>query len=740
MLLTSLVARWTLQLRNTAALSLHELRSMSSVALRRVGAKRPALAASLLVMATLAAACAGDDEALREQPADRAPIPVKVAQVSRGDIAATLAYSGEIRPVDRIELLPSIGGRLVEVLVDEGAEVAAGAALAQLETDTLEVQMQQEEANVQSAQARLDTVLQGARPEEIAAARAHLRSLQQKLQGMIDGGRFEDIVSATAGVNAAMAKLADLEAGPKAADLAAAQAAVDTAAASLSSGEANLRQMLNPTELDIEATQAALDAAQADLESAQASLDDLRARPKPEDVAAGRGAVAAAEASLANADSAFEEMRKPLTEEKLRALIEAYSELKLARIRLAEAKARGEPPEVIEMREDEVNRALRLLDAAEATAETFETGVSVEEIIAGEAAVESAQANLVSAQIRLDTLLEGPTVAALQAAQAALDRARANVEAAQVGLDRLRQPTAASIAAAEAAVEKARASLRSSQARLKQLRDGATAAELEAAKAGLSAAESSLAKTTSPFTETDVGAQAALVAQAEQQVLLTLHRYTKADIDGAAAAVAQAQAALALRRLQLDRATVVAPFDALVAIKHVSKGSLVSQQTPLFSLISRDLQIVFNVEEGAIGRVKTGLPVTFQVAAYRETPFRGRIARAAPTADSASRTFRVEVAPDPGQEKLRAGMFANVTVAVEAQDAALLVPNEAIIQRGDESFVFVVRNNRAEQRKVELGLRNDRFAQVRSGLEEGDQVVVRGNRTLRPEDLVTIVP
>lgn len=692
-------------------------------------------AASVLLLS--AAGCGASADTA--PAAGRAPVPVRVSPVTRGPIAATLAYSGEAQATDQVDLIPSAAGRLTDLFVDEGQEVAAGAEVARLETDILDAQVRQADANVQTARARLETVLQGARAEEIAAAKAQLDVQQARLQGMINGGRSEDISSAAASLVSNQAKFADIAAGAKAADLAAAQAAVDTAAANLNSGQAKLSLLLNPTELDLLSAQASLDSSRASLDSVEAKLVELKATPKPADVAAAKATVAAAEAVLRINESALADVRAPLNNEKLQKLIDAYTAVNIANDKYELDKAQNAPAQTLRADEAAINLAYRVLELARTDANSFSAGVSAEKLVATVAAVASARASLDSARSRLKQILDGPTEAEMQAADAAVDNARANVQSAQTRLDRLKSPIHADMATAQAAVATAQASLSSSQAKLDQLKGGATAAEIEAARSAVAAAEASLVRTKSPSTETDISAQAAAVNQAQQQYLLTQSRFAQPDINAAAAAVAQAQAALDLSRIQLSRGSLYAPFDALVARKYLSRGAQVSAQTPVINLVSRTIQVVFNVEEGSVGRLKEGQQVTFQVTAFGTRNFRGRISSIAPTADSASRTFRVKVAPDANQDGLRAGMFANVTVAVESRASVLLVPQEAVVQRGADSFVYVVKDDQSEQRKVGLGLRNDRSAEIRSGVNEGEQVVIRGNRTLQQNDKVTVV-
>jgi RND family efflux transporter MFP subunit len=148
---------------------------------------------------------------------------------------------------------------------------------------------------------------------------------------------------------------------------------------------------------------------------------------------------------------------------------------------------------------------------------------------------------------------------------------------------------------------------------------------------------------------------------------------------------------------------------------------------------------VFNGEEASLGRLRPGLAVSLTVAAFGEKAFKAAVTSIAPVADSTSRTFRIKAIPAAGQDGLRAGMFANIVVTTESRDGVLLIPQEALVQRGQDTIVFVIKSNVAEQRKIEVGLRNDRSVQVRSGLEEGEEVVVQGNRTLRQQDSVTVV-
>src|SRR5438552_4023625 len=96
------------------------------------------LAGTLLV----ATACSGGSNAAQGAGA-RPPVPVRVAKATKGSIASNLSYSGELQPIDSVEVLAFATGRIQDMYVDEGAEVSAGSPLAMLETDALSAAVKQ---------------------------------------------------------------------------------------------------------------------------------------------------------------------------------------------------------------------------------------------------------------------------------------------------------------------------------------------------------------------------------------------------------------------------------------------------------------------------------------------------------------------------------------------------------------------------------------------------------------------
>lgn len=177
-----------------------------------------------------------------------------------------------------------------------------------------------------------------------------------------------------------------------------------------------------------------------------------------------------------------------------------------------------------------------------------------------------------------------------------------------------------------------------------------------------------------------------------------------------------------------------APIDGYLVGKTAVQGLYVEPGTALFEVA--DLATVWvqaDVYEADLARVHVGDPARFDVAAYPDAPFTGRVEFLAPTLDPGTRTVRIRlVVPNPDL-RLRPGMYGDVRLTVATTDG-LLVPREAVVDTGTATYVFLVRDRgRFEPRLVTLGARTGDRVEVRSGVAEGDVVVTTANFLLDSE-------
>lgn len=212
------------------------------------------------------------------------------------------------------------------------------------------------------------------------------------------------------------------------------------------------------------------------------------------------------------------------------------------------------------------------------------------------------------------------------------------------------------------------------------------------------------------------------------------------DVDKGAHAIAQAEAQLAEAQARLaaagqqaSHAVVRAPLTGVVSTRAVSTGDVVALGAPLVSIIDpSSMQFEATVPSAALDDIRVGAPVEFRISGSEDV-FRGRIQRIAPAADPVTRQVRIHVSIPKGSPRLVAGLFAEGHV-VAASREGLVVPAAAVDMNSEKPWVLRLRNGKAEQVPVQIGLRDERDARVeiRLGLAEGDALLTGAAQAIAP--------
>jgi len=203
-------------------------------------------------------------------------------------------------------------------------------------------------------------------------------------------------------------------------------------------------------------------------------------------------------------------------------------------------------------------------------------------------------------------------------------------------------------------------------------------------------------------------------------------------VNTAQAEVAQARSALELAELNLHDALVRAPVGGAIQTRTVQTGQFVQPGATLATLVRRDpLLLRFQVPEQDAALLRPGVGVGFAVRDDSHD-YSAHITHVAESADLASRMVAVTAQiDDPGRDRLRAGAFAQVAVAVGQGAQSPVVPQIAVRPSERGFLAFVVEENTARERILTLGLRTpEGLVEVRSGLQPGEQLVVRGAEAL----------
>ncbi len=232
--------------------------------------------------------------------------------------------------------------------------------------------------------------------------------------------------------------------------------------------------------------------------------------------------------------------------------------------------------------------------------------------------------------------------------------------------------------------------------------------------------------------------------RAELDKAIALRRQAELDVkrlEGLAArqlaaeeAIAQARTALAVARaeeamlrIRLEDMTFRAPFDAIVSERLAEPGDGVAAHTHLMTLFDpRSLTLRVKLPEGLLARVRTGQEVSVQVDALGKK-LRGIVVRLFPVIDGAGQGM-AELALDPLPPEARPGQFCRVRFPAER---ALSVPFSALQRDERGSYVFLLEGDEVRRVAVRTGPRFGTRVAILEGLEEGQQVVVKGLFGLR---------
>lgn len=196
------------------------------------------------------------------------------------------------------------------------------------------------------------------------------------------------------------------------------------------------------------------------------------------------------------------------------------------------------------------------------------------------------------------------------------------------------------------------------------------------------------------------------------------------------AQISQYQAMLDKARADYENTQIRAPFAGAVAKRLVEVGEMVSQQTPVYIVIQDDpLLVKVNLPENAVTKVSRDQQVDIYIGATGKT-YKGSVNSISPQADSQNKAFAVEIKLTGAGEEVRPGMVAELRLKTRQVDSALVVPTDALLEEDTGAGLFVVENDVARHRKVTTGLVGQGYTQVTSGLQQGDQIIVRGNHLL----------
>jgi HlyD family secretion protein len=241
----------------------------------------------------------------------------------------------------------------------------------------------------------------------------------------------------------------------------------------------------------------------------------------------------------------------------------------------------------------------------------------------------------------------------------------------------------------------------------------------------------------------------ASLQEAQQQLQELTQGFRPEDIQQSAARVTTARAELQEIQSQLNKTTLKAPFDGIVTQKHANIGAIITptmaaasdsaSATPSSIIeLASGLEVLVNVPEANIGRIKTGQPVDIIADAYSDRTFKGTVRTIEPEAVSEDdvTSFRVRVRLNQEESLLRSGMNVDAIFIGEPIPNAMLVPTVAVTNRNDQMGVLVPdAQGQAKFQPVTVGVTQDGKTQIVDGLKPEQRVFIDFPEGKAPETL-----
>ncbi|NES03401.1 MAG: efflux RND transporter periplasmic adaptor subunit [Okeania sp. SIO2F4] len=458
--------------------------------------------------------------------------------------------------------------------------------------------------------------------------------------------------------------------------------------------------------------EANLRAAQANLQQREAGLAQLRTGARPEQIAAARARLEQSQATLA-------ELKTGARPEQIAA---ARARLEQSQATLAELEAGT--------RDEEIAQAKAELQEAEVRLEDARSGSLLEEIAQAKAQIQVQQAELELAreQVRRNEKLRAQGAIAELTFQEIFQEeraAQARVEEAKRRVTELERNRESMIQTLEAALEQQRQILR-------RLENGTRPEEIARAEAEVAEARSNLEELQNGSRPEEIARAEAEVAEARSNLEELQNGSRPEEIARAEAEVAAALAEVESWQAEFEDTVVVAPFAGVIGDMIVKIGDFVNSGDTMTTVTAnRVLDINLPIPLERRGDLRLGLLVEIRSSEGKVLGI-GKVSFISPTV-SDSQTVLVKVDVDNRAGNLKDGQFVEVNMIWEERQA-LVVPMTAVGFEGETRFVYLLEGEGEQQKArrqiIELGLVRGDMAEVVSGLESGDKLIVSGIQRL----------
>lgn len=216
------------------------------------------------------------------------------------------------------------------------------------------------------------------------------------------------------------------------------------------------------------------------------------------------------------------------------------------------------------------------------------------------------------------------------------------------------------------------------------------------------------------------------------EALLKINGVSQQEYDQYKLSVNSLQADMQILQTNIEKTKIRAPFSGTLGLRNISLGAFVNPQTIITTLRQvNQLKIDFTVPEKYGNQMKVGSTVKFSLE-NSVTPYSATIIATENNIALDSRSLRVKAKVNQSNSKLIAGTFVKVQSNLGKNNAALMIPSEAIMPKARNKQVLVYKNGNAKIEIVKTGIRDSSLIEITFGLQLGDTVLTTGLLSIKP--------
>jgi HlyD family secretion protein len=205
-------------------------------------------------------------------------------------------------------------------------------------------------------------------------------------------------------------------------------------------------------------------------------------------------------------------------------------------------------------------------------------------------------------------------------------------------------------------------------------------------------------------------------------------------------------------RKQLEACTIRAPVPGQVVYsssmmdrwerrnRPIEIGAEIYERQKIISIPdTSEMKVEIKIHETWVDKVQPEQPARITIAAFPDMTFTGKVLKKAPLADPEEwlnpdlKVYSTDVSIDGTYDFIKTGMTAKVEIIIEELKNVISVPIQTVVNRNGKKVCYVIGSREPEQREVETGLFNDNFVEIKSGLVEGDKVLLNPPRVIGSE-------